>query len=163
MCIRDRFRKSDVRYTGIQDRFIDRLMLKNPLLNVIESKKVFNEDYSDSDGDGYSNLFERAIGSDSLGPDRVQDFPVLSISEDNRTRISFTRYKNDGISTINSAGEIFMYKVEQSIDLQTWSQSGIILERSVDLGGGLERQTWVTSAGLSGQSRRFLRVRVLVP
>ena len=158
------FRKSDVRYTGIQDRFIDRLMLKNPLLNVMESRKVFNEDYSDSDGDGYSNLFERAIGSDSLGPDRGQDLPVLSIHDDNKTRISFVRYKEDGNSTINSAGESFIYKVEQSNDLQTWNQSGIRLERSVDLGGGLERQTWVADdSKLSGRSRKFLRVRVLVP
>ena len=157
------YRKSDVRYTGIQDRFIDRLLLINPLLNVLESRKVFNEDYSDSDGDGYSNLFERAIGSDSLGPDREQDLPVQRIHDDNRTRISFIRYKEDGNSTITSSGETFIYNVEQSSDLQTWSTSGLVLERSIDLGGEMERQIWVTTQALNSNSRRFLRVRITTP
>ncbi|MEJ6622023.1 MAG: hypothetical protein QNL93_08760, partial [Opitutae bacterium] len=157
------YRKGDVRYTEIQDRFIDRVLLKNPLLNVLESRKVFNEDYSDSDGDGYSNLFERAIGSDTLGPDRVQDFPVLEIHEDNQTRISFIRYKDDGNSTINSAGEIFIYNVELSYDLQTWSNSGLTLERSIDLGGGFVRQTWATTHDVYLNPRSFLRVRVTTP
>ena len=76
-------------------------------------QEVFGE--CDSDGDGYSNLFERALGSDSLGPDRRQDLPLQPLRADNRQRISFVRWKADPItnSTFSNAGEIFEYHVEQ--------------------------------------------------
>jgi hypothetical protein len=157
------FRQGDVRYQGIQGPFINRTLLRNPLLDTIQARKIFNEEYSDSDGDGYSNLFERAVGSDSLGPDRLQDLPVQPILPDNRQRISFIRYKSDGNSTLYSAGEVFFYHVEQSDNLQTWSKSGLELERKVDLGAEMEREIWVTSQSLPASSKRFLRVRVTTP
>ena len=42
--------------------------LKNALMGheTIYSRKDFDEDYSDSDGDGYENVFERALGLNSL-------------------------------------------------------------------------------------------------
>jgi hypothetical protein len=157
------FRKGDVRYFKTEDRFIERLLLRNPLIGTVQGKKVFNEDYSDSDGDGYSNLFERAIGSDSLGPDRPQDHPTQPLNPDNRQRISFVRYKDQNGSTLLSAGEIIFYHVEQSDNLQTWSNSGLELERSIELGGGMERQIWVVSSTLPAVNKRFLRVRISTP
>ena len=75
-------------------------------MNVQEVKRVFNEDYTDSDGDGYSNLFERAIASDSLGTDRFEHLPSFPVLNDNRPRISFVRYSKDSNnSTQSSAGE----------------------------------------------------------
>jgi hypothetical protein len=157
------FRKGDVRYLGIQNRFLERALLKNPLLDSIQARKIFNEDYTDSDGDGYSNLFERAIGSDSLANDRPQDLPFRPLLNDNRPRISFVRYKEDSNSTLNTAGEVFNYHVEQSDNLQTWSPSGVELEKTIYLGGGMERQTWVLSQGLSYRSNNFLRLRISTP
>ena len=37
-------------------------------MDASESIQIFDEDYSDSDGDGFSNIFERSMGLDSLGP-----------------------------------------------------------------------------------------------
>jgi hypothetical protein len=75
----------------------------------------------------------------------------------------FIRYKSDGNSTLYSAGEVFIYHVEQSDNLQTWSKSGLELERKVDLGAEMEREIWVTSQSLPASSKRFLRVRVTTP
>ncbi|MBT5716368.1 MAG: LamG domain-containing protein, partial [Opitutae bacterium] len=147
------FRKGDVRYLGIQDRFLERALLRNPFIDSIQARKIFNEDYTDSDGDGYSNLFERAIGADSLAMDRRQDLPYRPVLNDNRPRISFVRFKEDGNSTINTAGEIFHYHVEQSDNLQTWSTSGVEMEKTIYLGGGMERQTWVLSQGLPSRGK----------
>ena len=48
-------------------------------------------------------------------------------------------------STLPFAGEEFLYHVEQSDNLRTWSKSGLMLENSIDIGGGMMRQVWVTS------------------
>ena len=45
------------------DRFSSRLTARGA--ELAESTEVFDEDYSDSDGDGFSNLFERSMGLDS--------------------------------------------------------------------------------------------------
>ena len=42
-------------------------------IDTDDAKLMFDEDSADSDGDGVSNLLERAFGGDSLGPD---DKPV---------------------------------------------------------------------------------------
>jgi len=157
------FRKGDVRYSKIQDRFSRKTLLRNLNLNSEQVKKVFNEGYSDSDNDGYSNVFERAIGSDSLGPDRKQDLPIQLNYSDGRQRISFVRYKESDGSTLNTAGEVFLYHVEQSENLQTWSKSGLVLEKSIEIGGGMVRQIWVTAPNLPKAGKRFLRLRITTP
>ena len=57
------FVRGDVRYDGTRERFVRRIMAREGISEA-NATKVFDEDYSDSDGDGFSNLFERAIGSD---------------------------------------------------------------------------------------------------
>ena len=37
-------------------------------IGTSESIQIFDEDYSDSDGDGFSNIFERSMGLDSWDP-----------------------------------------------------------------------------------------------
>ena len=159
------FRRGDVRYTDIMNRFSDRLLARNPGLTQVEAEKIFDEDYSDSDGDGYSNLFERALGTDSLGPDRRQDLPLQPVYSDNRQRISFVRWKADPVtnSTYSNAGEVFEYHVEQSDDLETWESAGVQLEQVVDLGGGMERATYVTTEPLPSGQRKFMRLRITIP
>ncbi|MDA8774178.1 hypothetical protein N9N13_00495, partial [Opitutales bacterium] len=157
------FRKNDVRYTEINDRFSERMLIQNSFLQNADTLKIFNEDYVDSDGDGFSNLFERAIGSDSLGPDRKHDLPFFPILADNRVRISFVRYVEQNGSTMKTAGEEFNYHVEHSYNLQTWSSTGVELEKTVYLGGGMERQTWVVSSLIPSFDKSFLRLRVTTP
>ena len=128
------YRKQDVRYARIQDRFASRLTARDANKSYPESLRTFDEDYADSDGDGYSNLFERAMGLDSLGPDNPQHLPnKLMDGTDGKQRISFIRYKN----SIQTTGEDFRYKVEGSSNLRTWSGMNVVLEttKTVDLGG----------------------------
>ena len=157
------FRKGDVRYTKIQDRFSRKVQIGRINSDLSKIIKVFNEGYSDSDGDGYSNLFERAIGSDSLGPDRKNDLPIQLNRPDGRQRISFIRFKEVNGSTLPFAGEEFLYHVEQSDNLRTWSKSGLMLENSIDIGGGMMRQVWVTSPSLPTEGKRYLRLRITTP
>ena len=122
-------------------------------------QKIFDEDYSDSDGDGWSNFFERAMGTDSLGPDYKHHLPQQLILPDNKQRMTFIRYKTPESTT----GEAFEYHLEESSDLQTWGTSGIVLENIVDLGDVMERATYVTSKQLNSGERKFLRLRISAP
>ena len=109
--------------------------------------------------DGFSNLFERAIGSDSLGPDDWMNLPFRPRLKDGKQRISFVRYK----SPLATTGEEFIYHVEQSLDLRTWTKNGISLERSVELGAEMERVVYVTNDTLPAGARRFMRLRITTP
>ena len=73
----------------------------------------FDADNFDSDGDGYSNLFERATGMDSLSFDR-QNMPLLSKSPEENSNI-FCSYSNP----LSATGEQFDYIIEESIDLRS--------------------------------------------
>ena len=160
-------RRGDVRYDVLRQRFARRMAASKGLA-LAEAAAVFDEDYADSDGDGLSNLFERAIGADSLGRDDWRHLPFRPRGSDGRQRISFIRHKNP----MSTAGEDFRYNVERSDDLRSWSTSGVELERLVDLGGGMERATYVALDGPSGgrrtrqatnNSKTFLRLRITLP
>jgi hypothetical protein len=124
-----------------------------------EARRVFDEDYSDSDGDGYSNLFERAIGSDSLGPDNWKHLPFRPRLIGGNQAISFIRFK----SPLATAGEDFKYHVERSEDLRTWNANGVSLKRTIDLGGEMERVVYETDTPLPAGGRTFLRLRITTP
>lgn len=134
-------------------------MARDTSLSLFDARKIFDEDYSDSDGDGFSNLFERAIGSDSLGPDNWKDLPFRPRSNDGKQRISFIRYVNPLATT----GEEYLYHVEQSQNLRTWNSAGLVLERSIALGAGMERVIYATDTALPPAARRFLRLRITTP
>ena len=55
---------------------------------------LFNSDNYDSDGDGVSNLLERAFGGDSLSNDRGDTLPKPIKKNDNYEYLTFTRYNS---------------------------------------------------------------------
>ena len=152
-------RRGDVRYDGTRERFVRRLMARDPVLSLSDAQKIFDEDYSDSDGDGFSNLFERATGSDSLGPDNWKNLPFRPRLIGGNQAISFIQFK----SPLATAGEEFQYHVERSEGLRTWNNNGVSLKRTVDLGGGMERVVYETDAPLPSGGLRFLRLRITTP
>jgi hypothetical protein len=149
------FRKRDVRYDILRERFAKRMVSYGYDLSY--AGKIFDEDYSDSDGDGYRNDFERALGLDSLGSDDPSHLPLLYVGDsDGKQRISFIQYQD----SVETTGEKFVYIVERSSDLRTWSAIGVSREASQPLGGGMERVIFVSNQPLSAGERNFLRVRI---
>jgi len=154
------YRKNDVRYNRILGRFSSRLVARG--LDLAESTEVFDEDYSDSDGDGFSNLFERSMGLDSLGPENPEYLPLkVKDTTDGRQGISFIRYQDP----IQTTGEDLRYIVERSINLRTWTRVGVThdISRDINLGGGMERVTFYTDEPLRKGGKNFLRIRVYKP
>ncbi|MBT7742505.1 MAG: hypothetical protein HN727_11945, partial [Opitutae bacterium] len=154
------FRRGDVRYDGTRERFVRRLMAREGISEA-NATKVFDEDYSDSDGDGFSNLFERAIGSDSLGPDNWKDLPFRSrLNTNSNQAISIVRFK----SPLTTTEENFQYHIEKSTDLRTWTSSGFKSSpHRVDLGAEMERVVYETDTPLPSGGRNFLRLRITTP
>jgi len=154
------FRRGDVRYDGTRERFVRRIMAREGISEA-NATKVFDEDYSDSDGDGFSNLFERAIGSDSLGPDNWKDLPFRSrLNTNSNQAISIVRFK----SPLATTGENFQYHIEKSTDLRTWTSSGFKSSpHRVNLGAEMERVVYETDAPLPSGGRNFLRLRITTP
>jgi hypothetical protein len=146
-------RKSDFRFDTKKQKFRTRFA------NISEEKAdyFFNSDRYDSDGDGLTNLEERAFGGDSLGNDSRSVGPKkISKSGDLRNYISFNRYKdifNDGEDRIE-------YIVETSSDLRTWSSSAVELDSTVDIGGGMEKVIFRTTANRPTNGQQYIRVRL---
>ena len=115
---------------------------------------LFNSDSYDSDGDGVSNLLERAFGGDSLGNDSRDAKPAPIIKDDGYEYITFTRYNSDYQADMG-----LEYIVEESSDLRSWSTISSA-QNSTDLGGGMERVVFRTSATTSSGSTQYIRVRV---
>jgi hypothetical protein len=151
-------RERDVRFDVLRERFVRRMVSSGVEGNY--AMKVFNEGYVDSDGDGFENDFERALGLDSLGPDSSHHLPIQYLgSSDGKQRISFIRY----IDPLTTTGEEFRYIVERSDNLRTWTESGLTLEGSQELGGGMERVIYVSNEKIQPGTRGFLRLRVEKP
>ena len=91
-------------------------------LSTEQAEQEFDSDHFDSDGDGYSNLFERATGMDSLGFDQF-NAPRLLQSEKGKPRISFVRYTDP----LSATGEDFQYLIEESVDLRSWVPASVVL------------------------------------
>ena len=77
-------------------------------------------------------------------------------SKGGKQRISFVQYKSD----FNEEG--IEYIVERSTDLRTWTTSGVsqIPGETNDIGGGMERVVWQSTAAVANGSRQYLRLRV---
>ena len=121
-------RRNDSRHAAVLTKFKQRLRHMRSELSLAEAEKLFDEDTFDSDGDGVSNLLERAFGMDSLGPDERKSMPRALKKNDGKQRITFIRYK----AVENT--ENIDYSVELSTDLRAWSETGVSLETSVDVG-----------------------------
>jgi hypothetical protein len=160
-------RKMDDRYASVRDNFARKLLARKDLgkikdldgdgdTDLDDAKAMFDDDEADSDGDGVSNLLERAFGGDSLGPDSKRNMPRRMPSKGNKQRISFVQYK----TAFNEEG--IEYIVERSTDLRTWTTSGVsqINAETNDIGGGMERVVWQSSAAVVNGSRQYLRLRI---
>jgi hypothetical protein len=146
-------RKADARYDDMKTKAMNRMPAG---VSGEKATALFDSDSYDSDGDGVSNLLERAFGGDSLGNDSRSARPAPVKTNDGKEYLSFTRYDADYQSTMG-----IQYIVEKSTDRRTWSSSGIEqVGAAVDLGGGMERVVYRTTAATSTGSTQFIRVRV---
>ena len=68
-------RKLDARYEDVKTAALSRIAAKKGLSGE-KALALFNSDNYDSDGDGVSNLIERAFGGDSLGNDSRANRPA---------------------------------------------------------------------------------------
>jgi hypothetical protein len=151
-------RRTDDRHDAVKLLFKARMMHLRPSLSSAEALALFDEDSADSDGDGVSNLLERALGMDSLGPDSRKSLPRGIKKNDGKQRITFVRY-----STASNTENI-SYDVEISSDLRVWTASGVSQEgSSIDVGGGMERVTYVTASAVSAGGRQYLRLTISAP
>ena len=71
-------RKQDARYDGVKADALARIAAKKGISGE-KALALFNSDSYDSDGDGLSNLLERAFGGDSLGNDSRQSLSLIHI------------------------------------------------------------------------------------
>ena len=160
-------RMMDDRYTSVRDKFARKLLARKDLgkikdldgdgdTDLDDAKAMFDADEADSDGDGKSNLLERAFGTDSLGPDTKRNMPRRMPSKAGKQRISFVQYQ----TAFNEEG--IEYIVERSTDLRTWTTSGVsqVVGETNDIGGGMERVVWQSTAAVANGSRQYLRLRI---
>ena len=108
---------------------------------------------------------ERAFGGDSLSSDAKDTLPrSIKKPGSKKQRITFQQYRSD----YNAEG--IQYIVERSTDLRTWTTSGVSQvdlspaspgdPKGIDVGGGMERVLWETTADRATGKAQFLRVRV---
>jgi len=126
--------------------------------------RLFDSDNYDSDGDGISNLMERAFGGDSLTNDSKSIMPRSIRKKDGYEYIVFSRFSDE----YNSGDDMIEYIVETSRDLRTWYDTSDttngpeLIGTPEDLGGGMERVVFrsrqTRTAG--GNTRQYIRVRL---
>jgi hypothetical protein len=175
-------RRYDDKYDTMRNKFASRILKRmgsklddldgDGDSDIEDAKLLFDADHFDSDGDGVSNLLERAFGGDSLSNDRRTALPRAINKKDGKQRLSFLKYMN----AYNDEG--IDYIIERSTDLRTWTRwtpstdgatSGItqldinggVAGKGKELGGGMERVVFEThqTATASG-GKQFLRVRI---
>ena len=125
---------------------------------------LFNRDDQDSDGDGLTNLEERAFGGDSLMGDKGSSKPRAIRKRDGYEYISFKRYQD----TFNDGDDRIEYIVETSRDLRTWvsdsdtTNGPLQFGSAVDLGGGMEKVVFRSREKRTdtGGKELFIRFRV---
>ena len=148
-------RKQDARYDDVKTAALSRIASQKGISGE-KALALFNSDNYDSDGDGVSNLLERAFGGDSLGNDSVSARPAPVKTNDGKEYLSFTRY-----NSTYQADMGIQYIVERSTDRRTWTTSGVEpYGTAVDVGGGMERVVYRTSSATSTGSTQYIRVRV---
>jgi len=150
-------RRNDPRYSQVKERFVQRMLKFKPHLNRQSIESEFDLDQGDSDGDGFSNLYERALGMDSLASERPSSLVSSPPSTDGLNRITFIRF-TDPQSTL---GQNIKYIVEMSHDLRTWNEASVALENTIPIGGSRQRDTFVSSIQPSVSKPLFLRLKII--
>jgi glucose/arabinose dehydrogenase len=102
---------------------------------------------ADYDQDGFNTLLEYFYGGNPLVSDRLG--PQLGLSGPQAT-ISFTR-------RVIASDVTFVVEGTNDLLSGTWSSSGIVLDSTQSLPGGLERLTYLDT---TGGSRRFFKIRI---
>ncbi|MDG1356032.1 MAG: hypothetical protein P8P90_07265, partial [Opitutales bacterium] len=150
-------RRNDTRYPQLKERFVSNRLNNHSSVTTEQAAYEFDSDNFDSDGDGYSNLFERATGMDSLGFDS-QNAPHFLNLENGKSGISFTRFTN----SLSSTGETFQYIIQESFDLRFWRTVSLTSENSkvIPIGGDMERVNYVAEESPSGNTQPFLRLKI---
>jgi hypothetical protein len=146
-------RKADARYDDVKNKAIANRMPAG--VTGEKALALFNSDNYDSDGDGVSNLLERAFGGDSLSNDRGDTLPKpIKKQSDGKEYITFNRYNS---TYQNDMG--LQYIVEESSDLRTWTEVSSAVS-STDIGGGMERVVYRTTNATTSGNAQYIRVRV---
>jgi hypothetical protein len=146
--------KEDSRYSGLATKVAVRKGI-----TVAQAQDLIDSDGFDADGDGKSNLMEYAFGSDSLGADENERKrkPKRKLDKvGGFFQIIFTRRKVEVATDL-------VYYVERSTDLSSWSETGVTLVESEDLGDGLEEVTYKSDERFNlndSPKNQYLRVRV---
>ena len=125
---------------------------------------LFNRDDQDSDGDGLTNLEERAFGGDSLMSDQRTSGPKAIRKGDGYEYITFKRYQD----SFNTGDDRIEYIVETSRDLRTWTADSdttngpLQVGTAIDLGGGMEKVVFRSRQKRTdnGGKQLYIRVRV---
>ena len=123
-----------------------------------KARKVFNEDYADSDGDGTAIFSNGRLAQIHL--DRTRDITYLNKLSWRTTSRELPLFAT---KRQNKLPQAFEYHVEQSQDLQTWNKFGLTEESVIELGENMERVTVVTSSAITPGERKFLRLRISTP
>jgi hypothetical protein len=156
-------RRWDDRFDSKKSAFMSRMASKKGISGE-KAIRLFDSDNYDSDGDGVSNLMERAFGGDSLSNDRKSIMPRAIRKKDGHEYVTFVKFED----SYNTGNEKIEYIVETSRDLRTWyphtdlTNGPIQVGSGVDVGGGMERVVYksrnIRTAG--GHTRQYIRVRV---
>tara|TARA_B100000035_G_C20985434_1_gene547558 strand:+ start:575 stop:1285 length:711 start_codon:yes stop_codon:yes gene_type:complete len=154
-------RRMDSRFDDKKNAFLNKLSSQRGITGE-KAIRLFDSDNYDSDGDGMSNLMERAFGGDSLFKDKRSVGPKSIRKGDGYQYLIFNKF-ND---TFNTEG--IVYIVESSRDLRTWtphtdsSNGPVQVGTALDLGGGMERVVFRTREKLSDNNGKSLYMRVRV-
>lgn len=128
-------------------------------VTVAEAQTLIDSDSFDADGDGKSNLLEYAFGTDTFG----------KVAKDNSRQPKRKLDRTGGYFQITfvkrdvSVAADLAYYIERSVDLVNWSEAGVSLVESEDIGDGLQEVTYKSDEKFNqGDSpkNQYLRVRV---
>ena len=155
-------RRFDSRYDSKKTAFLTRIARKGK--SGDKAPYLFNRDDQDSDGDGLTNLEERAFGGDSLMGDKQSIKPSPIRKGDGYEYLTFKKYQD----SFNSGDDRIEYIVETSRDLRTWipdsdtTNGPLQVGSAVDVGGGMEKVVFRSREKRTdnGGKKLYIRVRV---
>ena len=155
-------RRMDDRFDAMRNSFVSRMAARKGISGE-KAMRLFDSDNYDSDGDGISNLMERAFGGDSLTNDSKSIMPRAIRKKDGYEYIVFTRFSDE----FNSGNDKIEYIVETSRDLRTWydtssSEGAQLMGTPEDLGGGMEHVFFRSKKNRTadGNTRQYIRIRL---
>ena len=155
-------RRMDDRFETARNTFTSKMSSFKSITGE-KAKALFDSDNYDSDGDGVSNLMERAFGGDSLSNDAKTIMPRPIRKKDGYEYIIFTKFSD----AYNTGDDKIEYIVETSRDLRTWhgtssAEGAQQMGTAVDVGGGMERVVYRSkkTRTADGNTQQFIRVRV---